>query len=269
MRASSAFVEHDWYALPHYYDMVFDTDTKLEADFLEQMRHLYGRSRGHRVLEPACGTGRLLKELARRGYRVSGFDRSPEMLTYARQRLAAAHLPARLVQADLAAFSLAAHFDLAHCLVSTFKYLRTEEEARAHLRQVREALTPGGLYVLGFHLTDYDTSAKIRERWVARRGATRVICNIQTWPPRRKERLEQVRTRLVIEEQRQTRCFETHWDFRTYDAAEVRRLLRAVPGLELAAVYDFTYRLDRKRELTDDQLDTVLVLRKESLSSPR
>jgi SAM-dependent methyltransferase len=42
---------------------------------------------GGPILEPACGSGRVLESLARRGLHVVGFDSSPEMLTRARGRL--------------------------------------------------------------------------------------------------------------------------------------------------------------------------------------
>jgi demethylmenaquinone methyltransferase/2-methoxy-6-polyprenyl-1,4-benzoquinol methylase len=43
--------------------------------------------RGH-VLDVATGTGLVAAELERRGFRVTGLDQSPEMLAFARRRLA-------------------------------------------------------------------------------------------------------------------------------------------------------------------------------------
>jgi SAM-dependent methyltransferase len=42
-----------------------------------------------RLLEPACGTGRLITELAARGYQMIGFDLSQPALSYLGRRLAA------------------------------------------------------------------------------------------------------------------------------------------------------------------------------------
>ncbi len=71
------FENIDWYDTPRYYDIVFDAGTAVECDFLESMKRSYGLSRGNRVLEPACGSGRLVAEMARRGYAVSAFDPQP------------------------------------------------------------------------------------------------------------------------------------------------------------------------------------------------
>jgi len=260
--APSAFRTLDWYETPLYYDIIFDADTPLEADFLEVMRERHGRTHGRRVLEPACGSGRLVAELAQRGYRVTGFDASPAMLDFARRRLHRRELAARLVEARLEDFDLGGGFDLAHCLVSTFKYLLDEASARSHLEHVARALKPGGIYVLGLHLTDYADRSRNRERWVGSRRGVHVVCNIQGWPADRRKRTERVRSRLVVTRRGVEQRCETHWVFRTYDAAQLRRLLRSVPALEHVATYDFTYDPAAPRRLHDDQLDCMLILRR-------
>ena len=288
----------DWYEMPRYYDIVFDAGSEQEARFLEAVHRLHGKSRGKRALEPACGSGRLVLALARRGWRVTGFDLSQAMLAYARERLertearerarrsladhsradhgrrtnlalapsrsSCAHPPLRteLVLADMTAFRFRDRFDLAHCLVSSFKYLLDEASARSHLECVARALAPGGIYALGFHLSEYGNRARSRERWVERRGGTTVICNTQVWPADRRSRIEDVRTRLRVREHGRESRSETHWRFRTYDEREVMRLFRSVPALEHVATYDFGYDVDRPRDWPDDQLDCVFVLRK-------
>lgn len=259
----------DWYRLPLYYDIVFDADTRLEVAFLEALARRYGLPETLDVLEPACGSGRLVAALAARGHRVAGFDLSAEMLDFARRRLAARTLRADLKPGDMASFAFPKRFDLAHCFVSTFKYLLDEESARSHLACVARALRPGGLYVLGLHLTEYDWDRRQRERWIGERKGTRVVCNIQSWPADRARRLERVRSRLRVTERGATRLIETSWDFRTYDARELRSLLRSVPSLEHVATFDFGYDLADERPLDDEQMDCVLVLRKRAAAARR
>jgi hypothetical protein len=55
---------------------------------------------------------------------------------------------------------------------------------------------------------------------------------------------------------------ETRWQFRTYNAKQMRALLAKVPAFELVACYDFTYNLLSPRELDDSYADVVLVLKK-------
>ena len=256
----------DWYDAPKYYDIVFDEDTVREADFLEAALEKHGtppKRRGSlRVLEPACGSGRLVVEFARRGARVAGFDLSQPMLVFAGERLAKEGLEAKLFKASMQEFSVRGSFDLAHCLVSTFKYVDTEAGARSHLQRVAAALRPGGIYALGFHLSDYTSDRLDRERWVAERDGAHVVCNIQGWPPDPTTRTERVRSRMVVQEGGRERRLETNWTFRTYNERQVRRMLRAVPEFEHLATYDFRYRINEPGSLDGDHLDVLLILRR-------
>ena len=252
----------DWYQTPLYYDIIFDVDTETEASFLEAVYDRYVKTRGRRMLEPACGSGRLVAAMTRRGFNVTGFDLNQEMLRFARRRLREKHLQARLVEARLESFSFAAKFDIAHCLVSTFKYLLSEKAARSHLQRIANALKPGGVYVLGLHLTDYNDPARSRERWLGSRGRTRVICNIQSWPADRRKRTEHVRSRLIVTCNGDERRFETHWTFRSYNLSQLKSLLRSVPQLEHVATYDFSHHIGCSIVLDGTQLDTVLILRR-------
>jgi len=257
-----AWPEHDWYDSPRAYDLVYASGTRDEADFLEALLARWSPARGRRIYEPACGSGRLLVELARRGWSVSGSDISEPMLAFARRQLARRGLRGRILRADLTATPVAPGVRLSFCLVSTFKYLQDEASARAHLRAMADLLAPGGLHVLGLHLTDYRERRRVRERWVVQRGGTAVVCNVQTWPPDRRRRSEAVRSRLVVTTPTGTRRSETCWTFRTYDLAELSALLAAEPRLEHVATHDFTHDAQTERPLDGERLDVVLVLRR-------
>jgi len=252
----------DWYEDAGYYDIIFDADTKQEMKFLESVHQRHGLARGRRMLEPACGSGRLVAAAAAQGYRVTGFDTSEGMLRFARQRLRARKLSARLINVRMEDFSFREKFDLGHCLISTFKYLLGEEAARAHLRCVAEALEPGGVYVLGLHLTDYADRTCSHERWVGRRGGVEVVCNIRSWPSDRRRRTERVRSRLTVRRRGRERRLETEWAFRTYSLRQLRSLLRSVPELEHVATYDFHCDIARPIVFDGEQLDNVLILRR-------
>lgn len=256
----------DWYDTPLYYDIIYDADTRQEADFLEGVyqRHAMGEGCGDapRVLEPACGSGRLVSEMERRGWEVAGFDAGEKMLDFARKKA-----PEALLWLDrMESFAVPGgqRFDLAHCLINTFRYLLTEGDAVAFLSRVAACVRPGGLFVLGLHLTDYARSRCEHERWVVEREGVRVVCNTRTWPPDRAARIERLRTRLLItardgREHRQ----ETLWDYRTYDAGELLALLRqAMPRFEIVACHDFHCDLEEERDLAAMADDTVLVLRR-------
>lgn len=272
----------DWYETPRYYDLIFDSDTPKETDFLEAVVRLYNPAAPKRlnIYEPACGSGRLVAALAQRGHRVLGTDLSPGMLHYAQNRLKHLKLNRRCElleqnmtdHVDQSTLIDEGQFDLAHCFVSTFKYLQSDADAVAALRAVARALKPGGLFALGLHLTDYDHQRIQRERWTAEdpkpllpnHPPVAVVCNIQSWPPDPNTRTEQLRSRLIVTrlDTDKVHHYESHWTFRTYDAAQLQNVLNQVPELEHLATYNFNYDLSQPQELGEDYLDNLLILQK-------
>lgn len=255
----------DWYETPLYYDIVFDTDTAKEADFIDAMVKKYCETRGRgpkRGLEPACGTGRLITALTQRGYDMAGFDANEAMVRFARERFSAERIMADVAVGRMEQFKIRRPFDFAYNLVSTFKYLLTEKDAKSHLECVAEALKPGGIYVLGFHLSQYEDDKQSRERWVGKRGDIGVVCNITGYPPDKKKRKEKVRSRMTITRGEEEKRHEVEWEFRTYDARQFKTLLKKVPTFEMIDVYDFTYNPNESHEFGGENLDQLVILKR-------
>lgn len=251
----------DWYAHPRYYEAIFGVDTAREMDFVLELSRRYGTG-GELLLEPACGAGRLIEEGARRGLRMVGYDASEVMLAHARRRLRRAGLKARVDLGRMefwAPVELRERVDVAYSLVSTFRYLDSEAAAVAHLSSVRRLLRPGGIYVLGFHLTDYGREGPLHERWEGRAGRDRVVCNTREWPPDRRARRARMRNRLRVRGPGKDWLIETEWAFRTYDEPEAQAAFRAA-GLRVREVFNFEYQVDKPIPWTSNRLDRVMVL---------
>jgi SAM-dependent methyltransferase len=260
----------DWYDYPQYYEAIFGTDTEREMDFLLEVNRRYGTG-GKRLLEPACGAGRLVAEAARRGCSVVGYDISEKMLAHARKRLTPAwRRRVRLYTSRMEEFhrpELEGQVDLAFNLVSTFRYLDSEQAALSHLESTRRLLKPEGLYVLGFHLTKYARKVPERERWVEYLRKDKVVCNTREGVPDRRLRRSIMRNRLRITGPKKDLLIETFWNFRTYDLTQARRLFRRA-GLKVLAVYDFDYNADAPRKGKDIRLDSIFVLQPVKNPSP-
>jgi len=134
--------------------------TMQEADFIVAACRKYCPFAVRRFLEPACGTGRLLRELVARGYQLTGFDLCQPALSYLRRQLARRRLRAETFEAEMSDFRLSRPVDAAYCTVSTFRLLLTEQAARGHLRCIAGSLRPGGIYVLGFRLLPFDAGTR-------------------------------------------------------------------------------------------------------------
>ena len=135
-----------WYDSPLYYDMVYEDYTQRETRFLRAAIKKYGVGFTQRwkVLEPACGSGRLVESLAQLGHDVHGFDLNINQVAYAQKRVRKLKLPAQVWCDSLQNFKAPdmGEYDLAHCFVSTFKYLLKEKDAVAALRGFSLRLFP-------------------------------------------------------------------------------------------------------------------------------
>ncbi len=251
-----------WYDYPQYYDLAFRSETRREADFIEAACRRYCPFRVRRLLEPACGSGRLVAELAARGYRLTGLDLSQPSLDYLRRRLARRGLRATLLRGDMADFHLPAPVDAAYNTLDGFRHLLTERAARRHLECVAGSLRPGGLCILGFHLLPPDASEECTERWTARHGRTQLCVTLRVVATDRRRRIERLRVSLLVRTGRREFRLRDDFPFRMYTAAQFRRLLGTVPELELCSVHDFWYELDHPMPLDDTLSDAVFVLRK-------
>jgi len=263
----------NWYRDVLYYDIVFSQTTRQEVEFLERMVSTHGTG-GRRVLEPGCGSGRLVAAMGARGWTVHGFDIEPRALEFARARVQRlvddrrrrGQAKVRLSLGRFDHFKARANsFDLAHCLYSTLLHATRPGEAEAHMVRMADALRIGGLYVLGIHLTDYRRREPIRERADCRRGSTRVIYTLRHDPPQRATRLQPMRCRLTVRSARSdgVQRLESTWNFRTYDERELRALLACEPRLRLVATHDFNHDPDALNEGRGATFDRVLVLRRE------
>lgn len=117
------------------------------------------------VLDAGCGTGRIGRELARRGVEVVGVDLDPDMLATARRRAPAL----RWIEADLASIDLGRTFDLI-LAAGNVMILLTPGSEEAVLMNLARHLGPGGRLVAGFQLTTGARTVAVYDALAARAG---------------------------------------------------------------------------------------------------
>lgn len=100
-----------------------------------------------RVLELACGTGRMLVELARAGFTVMGSDRSAAMLRVAHQRLERDGWQATLWCGDMREVAAIVEVDAAICLYDSINYCLTPEDLQCVFKSVAQFVRQGGLFI--------------------------------------------------------------------------------------------------------------------------
>lgn len=109
---------------------------------------LLGIGPGAPVLDLACGVGRHTRELARRGFAVTGVDRTAAYLQRAREQAQAEGLAINFVQEDMRRFVRLEAFDAVLSLWTSFGYFDSDEENAQVLRNVHASLRPGGVFLL-------------------------------------------------------------------------------------------------------------------------
>jgi SAM-dependent methyltransferase len=164
------------YDHPEYYDILFGWDRSKEAEFYRETFARCGVAAGGRVLEVACGPGRVACLLARSGFAVTGLDASPGMLDLLRRRAAADGLRVETLGADMTSFSTTTKFAAACNPLSSFRLLQDDLAADAHLERMAAAIEPRGVYVLDLEFTVDPDAAAITtdEPWEMRRGEVTV-----------------------------------------------------------------------------------------------
>ncbi len=234
--------ERTFYDLPALYDALHDPETHLEADGLWTVIKAH-RPTSIELLEPACGTGRYLSYFANKKMFVTGYDTNPRALAFARRRLRGK--TATVVKASMTDFFRPNSFDAAFSLIGTFRHLLTEQEALRHLRLTALSLRPGGLYVIGLDLVDYDDCPPDEEGWEVIRKGRKLQHLYQTLPPSRRKRRERVINFVTADH----RVLQDDYELRSYDAAQWRALIAKTP-FRLAGTYAADGKPSRLSRLT-------------------
>ncbi|MBQ8345823.1 MAG: class I SAM-dependent methyltransferase [Clostridia bacterium] len=115
------------------------------ADFLERCFDRYCSSRPELVLDLACGTGRMTREMAKRGYDMIGVDGSDSMLGEAYDK--SEGMGILYLCQDMRSFELYGTVGAVLCCLDSMNYLLSEKDVESTLRGVHNYLDPNGLFL--------------------------------------------------------------------------------------------------------------------------
>ena len=139
-----------------YDDLTGDVAYEKRADYLEK---LFGRSHitVHTVLDLACGTGSLTRELAERGYEMIAVDGSEEMLAAAMEKSGSVEgvAPVFLHQ-SMPKLDLYGTVDAAICCLDSLNYLTAPGDVQRTFERLHLFIAPGGVLIF-----DINTVAKL------------------------------------------------------------------------------------------------------------
>ncbi len=159
------------YADPELYDSLFPNtaDSASLQDAARRERLLASerfyleeaRKSGGRVLELACGTGRLTIPIAQSGVDITGADLSASMLESARAKALRAGVDVRFFKADMRSFELPGPFSTILIAGNSLLHLFTADELIQCFRNVRHHLVANGRLI--FDISKWDLAALARD----------------------------------------------------------------------------------------------------------
>ncbi len=141
-----------YYAHRAYYEDLLDqgasarTKLKRELDFLESAFRADAAHQVNDVLDIACGNGRHIIGLARRGYRCTGLDYTPERVQVAEARAHREGVSVKVSRGDATKLHYESEFDAALALYILF-LLPDDDDVLRCLLHIYRGLRSGGVMI--------------------------------------------------------------------------------------------------------------------------
>jgi SAM-dependent methyltransferase len=129
------------------YDLIISRNQKQECAFIEKVLADFSIGRGAAILDAGCGTGSYSVELMQRGFRVTGVDRSSQLLMLARKKAAAAGLEIPFDDGDILTLNVDRQYDAVLCR-GVLNDLVEEHDRIQVFRSFAASLRFGGVLIL-------------------------------------------------------------------------------------------------------------------------
>ncbi len=154
------------YAL--FYDYLYqDKDYIKECDFLEAIFNKRYKKEVNTILDLGCGTGGHAIILAKRGYEVTGVDRSSDMLATAKEKAKNAYLKIEFYENSIQTLNLNRIFDAVTAMFAVMSYQTENNELATACRIAKQHLRPGGIFIFdawnGLAVMNDPPTAKVKE----------------------------------------------------------------------------------------------------------
>jgi len=138
-------------SLASIYDVVMsDVDYETWADYLDEIiiTHNPGATR---LLELACGTGTIALSLEELDcYEIKATDGSEDMIRVAREKSAKVNSEIRFEVMDFNNIQISETYDVVYLIFDSINYLLEEEQILRLHQDVKNILSPGGIFIYDF-----------------------------------------------------------------------------------------------------------------------
>ena len=142
----------NWFDTPYYHLLYKKRDEAEAARFLDLLIKLLAPPKGSKFLDLACGKGRHSIYLHNKGFDVTGLDLSHNSIECASKFCTKS---IQFIEHDMRQPLNGYKFDYVINLFTSFGYFSDIEDDKAVIKNVKQCLKPGGIFVL-----DYFNAAK-------------------------------------------------------------------------------------------------------------
>lgn len=141
----------DWFA-SEFYLKVYKHRNNLEAEsFLQFIIDDLKIEKCSRILDAACGAGRHLAFLQKKGFNAFGFDLSLPLLKVAKREIE----NNTIINMDIRTVAFKQQFDYVFNLFTSFGYFETDDENFKFFVKIKDYLKHRGVIVFDYFNTDY------------------------------------------------------------------------------------------------------------------
>lgn len=191
-------------------------NVKGEVDFIEKA---FGLPKGSRILDLACGYGRISIELASRGFDVLGLDYCSEVLELARSEAKRRNVKVEFVQGDMRNLQYDNEFHGVVCWGNSFGYFSDDENDRV-LGLISRSLKRNGRLILDLHNKDAVIRNYLGKRWFEKDH----VFVLTDWSF--DATLGRSNIREIIIDRKSGTVEETFMSMREYTLHEMKRMLK-------------------------------------------
>lgn len=137
----------DWFNSPFYHKLYFERDDREAEAFISKLIDHLHPATGSYMLDVACGRGRHSRNLAEKGFRVTGIDISFDSIAFAK-KYETENL--EFYQHDMRLPFRVNYFDYAFNFFTSFGYFKSRREHDDAIRTIANGLKPNGIFVIDY-----------------------------------------------------------------------------------------------------------------------
>jgi SAM-dependent methyltransferase len=201
------------------------------------------------ILEPACGTGRFLITFPKHGYKITGYDNNPKMVTYAKEKIKKAGYDniADVFLMDMRSAKTDIKYDSALNSINSIGYLLTDDDILSHLQNTGASIRRGGIYIIHLSCAWDRLEPHEQEGWIIQRDdiSIRTVWHISR-EDRQKKLSYQVCKMYITDHDEKKEIIDDHI-LRLWIYEDIKDLINRSKIFRLEAIYD-----EKEREIPLD-----------------